>query len=163
MNADEILYYTDGHQVVVTNSFIKVRKTLYQLRGITRHGLYIVHPPRVYQLALLVLGAVVFVCGSLNLIPTTWPKQVILFDFLISTNMLLMSMGVILFAGGMMILWMLKDKYAVRIHTAEGEKDLIVSESKEYISMIVEALNRAYLNLTKAPEKKEDRFSVSSR
>ncbi len=163
MNADEILYYTDGHQVVVTNSFIKVRKTLYQLKGITRHGLYIVHPPRVYQLALLVLGAAVFVSGSLNLVPQSWPAQVTLFDFLFSTNMLLMIMGVVLFAGGLLILWMLKDKYAVRIHTAEGEKDVIVSESKEYITMIVEALNRAYLNLTKSPEKKGDRFQVSSR
>jgi hypothetical protein len=163
MNSDEVLYYTDGHQVVVTNSFIKVRKTLYQLRGITRHGLYIVHPPRVYQLALLIMGAAVFISGSLNLIPQSWPTQVRLFNFLLNVNMLLMSGGVMLFAGGMIILWMLKDKYAVRIHTAEGEKDLVVSESKEYVSMIVEALNRAYLNLTKSPEKKEDRFNVSSR
>lgn len=154
MNADEILYYTDGHQVMVTNSFIKVKKTLYQLKGITRHGMYIIHPPKLIQLGLMLMGTLVFICGSMNLFPNQFGNTVDLVWFRLETHLFLMSIGLLLFSAGMIILWILKDRYAVRIHTAEGEKDLVVSENKEYVSMIVEALNRAYLNLTHAPESK---------
>ena len=39
---------------------------------------------------------------------------------------------------------MIRQRYAVRIATAEGEKDVVVSSRKEYIQQIVDALNRAY-------------------
>ena len=161
MNTEDVLYYTDGHQVVITNSFFKVKKTQYQLNGITRHDMYIIHPPKFFQLALLILGAAVFVCGSMNLFPQTL-NELTLNGWQIETHLALMILGLILFTGGMAILWALKEKYAVRIRTADGEKDVVVSESKEYIQMIVEALNRAYLNLTKSPEaKRNSRFTVS--
>ena len=162
MNADEILYYTDGHQVMITNSFFKVKKSLYQLKGITRHGIYIIHPPRYIQLGLLLIGALVFISGSLNLVPESFGTSVDIMGVLIETHLFLMSLGLMLFAGGMLILWMMKDKYAVRIHTAEGEKDVVVSENKEYINMIVDALNRAYLHITSGPDrKKPSPFQVS--
>ena len=37
-----------------------------------------------------------------------------------------------------------RERYAVRIATAEGEKNVVVSKRKEYISQIVDALNEAY-------------------
>ena len=162
MNAEEILYYTDGHQVMVTNSFFKVKKTLYQLRGITRHGVYIIHPPKIVQLGLLLLGTLIFVSGSMNLFPSELGNSINFLGAELETHLFLMSVGLLLFAAGMVILWVMKDRYAVRIHTAEGEKDVVVSENKEYVTMIVEALNRAYLNLTQAPEpKRNSKFTVS--
>lgn len=162
MNAEEILYYTDGHQVMVTNSFFKVKKTLYQLKGITRHGVYIIHPPKIMQLGLMLLGTIIFVSGSMNLFPAELGSTINFLEAELDTHLFLMSLGLLLFAAGMFILWVMKDRYAVRIHTAEGEKDVVVSENKEYVTMIVEALNRAYLNLTQAPEqKRSSKFTVS--
>jgi hypothetical protein len=154
MNADEILYYTDGHQVMVTNSFFKVRKTQYQLKGITKHELYIVHPPKIFQFALLVAGAVAFMTGAMSWYPASMAELLKSNGINMDMHMFLMSLGLVLFAAGMVVLWVLKEKYAVRIRTAEGEKDVVVSENREYANMIVEALNRAYLNLTNAPERK---------
>lgn len=155
MNSDEILYYTDGHQVMVTNSFFKVRKTQYQLKGITKHELYIVHPPKIVQFALLMVGAAVFMVGSMSWFPASMADILKNNGINMEMYMFLMSLGLVLFVAGMVVLWVLKEKYAVRIRTAEGEKDVVVSENREYANMIVEALNRAYLNLTNSPERRQ--------
>ena len=60
-----------------------------------------------------------------------------------------MIAGVLFFVIGLLILLKLREKYAVRIFTAEGEKNVVVSQSREYISQIVDALNRAYMDLIK--------------
>ena len=65
-----------------------------------------------------------------------------------------MAAGIIFFISGMAIMFSQKEKYAVRIFTAEGEKNVVVSQSREYISQIVDALNRAYLDLMKKPRQK---------
>jgi hypothetical protein len=45
---------------------------------------------------------------------------------------------------GVLLLGMIRQRYAVRIATAEGEKDVVVSSRKEYIQQIVDALTSAY-------------------
>ena len=40
------ILYTDGHDVTVTDSFFQVKKTSYQLNGITKHDFLILHPDR---------------------------------------------------------------------------------------------------------------------
>ena len=45
---------------------------------------------------------------------------------------------------GLLILTVERERYAVRIATAEGEKNAVVSEKKEYIAQIVEALNEVF-------------------
>ena len=45
---------------------------------------------------------------------------------------------------GILVLAIVRERYAVRIATAEGEKNAVVSERKEYISQIVNALNEAF-------------------
>ncbi len=37
-----------------------------------------------------------------------------------------------------------KERYAVSITTAEGERNVVVSDRKEYITQIVHALNEAF-------------------
>ena len=149
METNKILYYTDGHEVSVTDSGFKVRKTLYQLNGITRHGFSIISPMRAPFTALMILGAVVFGCGAMNFIPQSWMRSVSIFGFNLLINSLLMTTGTVLFVLGMLMMLQLKEKYAVRIFTAEGEKNVVVSQSREYISQIVDALNRAFLDLMK--------------
>ena len=45
---------------------------------------------------------------------------------------------------GIIVLAIVRERYAVRIATAEGEKNAVVSDKKEYISQIVNALNEAF-------------------
>jgi hypothetical protein len=54
----------------------------------------------------------------------------------------------------MLVMLRLREKYAVRIYTAEGEKNVVVSASREYISQIIDALNRAFLDLVKSKSRK---------
>ena len=47
---------------------------------------------------------------------------------------------------GLLILAIVRERYAVRIATAEGEKNAVVSDKKEYIAQIVNALDDAFHN-----------------
>jgi len=153
METNNTLYYTDGHQVTITDSGIKVKKTLYRLNGITRHGLSIIYPPRVPFIVLIVLGTGLFIAGTMNLIPTSWNIYVNIFGFYFLAVSLFMASGVLLVLAGIFVMLRVREKYAVHIITAEGEKDVVVSRSREYISQIVDALNRAFLDLVKSPGK----------
>jgi hypothetical protein len=154
METDKVLYYTDGHEVSVTDSGFKVKNTLYQLSGITRHGFSIISPHRAPYMALLIFGTIVFLCGAMNILPSEWMRSVNIFGFSLLVNSVVMTAGIIFFLSGMAIMFRQKEKYAVRIFTAEGEKNVVVSQSREYISQIVDALNRAYLDLMKKPRQK---------
>ena len=149
-----MLYYTDGHDVTVTDAGFKVKNTLYQLNGITRHGFSIIAPHRAPFGVLLVLGAVVFGCGAFNVLPANWHQQVTVFGFSVIVNAVVMTAGSIIFGAGMLVMLRLREKYAVRIYTAEGEKNVVVSGSREYISQIIDALNRAFLDLMKTKSRK---------
>jgi hypothetical protein len=152
LDTDNILYYTDGHQVTITDAGLKVKKTVYRLNGISRHGLSIITPPRVPIATLIVLGSCLFIAGAMNLIPASWNTYVQIFGFSLLVNSLFMGGGIILLLAGLLIMLKLREKYAVRILTAEGEKNVVVSGSREYISQIVNALNRAFLDLVKSPK-----------
>ncbi|MBI1767731.1 MAG: hypothetical protein HYR67_05100 [Bacteroidetes bacterium] len=154
METNKILYYTDGHEVSVTDSGFKVKKTLYQLQGITRHGFSIISPHRAPFTVLMVLGSITFLCGAMNILPTSWMRSVNILGFSLLVNSVVMIAGIVFFILGMAVMFRLKEKYAVRIFTAEGEKNVVVSQSREYISQIVDALNRAYLDLMKNRQRK---------
>jgi hypothetical protein len=154
MEASKMLYYTDGHDVMVTDSGFKVKNTLYQLSGITRHGFSIIAPHRAPYTVLLIAGVIVFMCGAFNILPSNWHHQVTILGFSMVVNAVVMTAGSVLFGVGMLIMLRLREKYAVKIYTAEGEKNVVVSQSREYISQIVDALNRAYLDLLKTRNRK---------
>jgi len=148
MNTEKTLYYTDGHEVTVTDAGVKVRKHLYDLTGITHHGLSVIYPARIPFATLIIVGAIIFICGAMNFIPATWKTYVNIFGFSFLTNSLFMIGGIVIFLTCLVIMLKLREKYAVRIATADGEKDVVVSASREYIKQIVDALNRAFLDLT---------------
>jgi hypothetical protein len=154
MEADKILYYTDGHQVTITDSGFKVRNTLYELSGITRHRFSIIAPPRFPSALLMILGSALFACGALNLIPAAWKTNIDLFGLRLLVNSVIMISGVLFLGLGVLIMLKLREKYAVRIFTAEGEKNVVVSQSREYISQIIDALNRAFMDMVKQAKKK---------
>jgi hypothetical protein len=58
--------------------------------------------------------------------------------------------GTLLLFTGMLLILIVKPKYALHISTAEGgEDDVIVSPKREYIRQIIDALNRAFMLRTK--------------
>lgn len=141
MTADKVIY-TDGHDVVVTDSTLKVKNTSYRLNGITKAAFWTIRPDRWPGVLLMLLGVVAAVCGYMGLVPADWSLQTQ--SGLVSGNYIALWLGIALFVIGGMVLLLSKERYAVRIGTAEGEKNAIVSRKREYIAQIVDAVHTAF-------------------
>jgi hypothetical protein len=166
MNSENILY-TDGHEVTVTDSTFRVRKHSYRLDGITRHGFSIIKPSRIPAFILSGVGLLVLAMGISNLRPEV-NFTVNLLSIPITLNTLLVVGGCILIFMGTMFAVLTKERYGVKIVTAEGEKNVIVSDRREYVSMIVDALNKAFIKTVNQSSRNESNASglkmkVSSR
>ena len=143
MIQDKILY-TDGHDVTITDSMFMVRNMSYRLIGITKHGLHIVKPHRLPGYILFMLGVIVSLCGALKLTPENVVPSAQVFGLTLSGNTMVLIAGAGIVFMGILIIGLLRERYAVRIATAEGEKDVVVSTQKEYVNQIVNALNAAF-------------------
>jgi len=166
MTTENILY-TDGHDVTVTDVTLHVRNSHYNLEGITRHGVSIIKPNRILVWAAISIGALVFAAGISNLIQNNG-LIISAFTIQLGLKQLMIIAGIIIFLTGIVLLIVQKEKYGVQIVTAEGEKHVLVSPRKEYVSMVVEALNKAFIGTLKKNGNSEERSSnikmaVSSR
>jgi hypothetical protein len=141
MIPDKVLY-TDGRDVTVTESKLQVKNTAYELRGITNFGLFIRRPDRLPAFLLIITGLLMAVCGWLSLISPELIPNLQLGDTSFTANTVALWIGGGILLLGLITLAFTRERYSVRISTAEGEKDAIVSSKKEYISQIVNALNR---------------------
>jgi hypothetical protein len=139
---DKVIY-TDGRDVTVTYSTLKVRKHEYIIRGITKHGLMILKPHRWPGLLLVAMGVVMAVFGILRIVPALGMQGAYINDAFVSSNTIALWTGLAVALIGILIVGLMRERYAVRIATAEGEKDAVVSHKKEYIAQIVDALNQA--------------------
>jgi hypothetical protein len=142
MIPDKVLY-TDGHDVVITESTFQVKNKSYNLNGITRHGLSTLRPDRAPGLLLFIVGVIVSLAGILKAIPPSWMNDLYINGSYVDVNTLATWVGLGLALIGILITSVVKEKYAVRIATAEGEKNAVVSKEKEYIRQIVNALSEA--------------------
>ena len=124
---------------MITGSKFKVKNTLYHLSGISGHSLSIISPARELYFVLMVMSAIIFACGAFNILP--------------SANFAVMTSGIFLFAAGLFGAVRAKEKYAVKITTDTGEKNVVISEDHDYISQIVSALNRANFHMKIAARK----------
>lgn len=141
MTPDKVIY-TDGHDVVVTDSTLKIKKHSYNMNGITKASCWTIRPDRWPAVLLLLLGIGAAVCGYLGLIPAHWSLQTN--AGLMGGNTLAIWIGVALFVIGLLVLMFTRERYAVRIGTAEGEKNALVSTKREYIAQIVDAVHTAF-------------------
>jgi hypothetical protein len=142
MIPDKVLY-TDGRDVTVTESKLQVRNMQYELRGITKFGLFIRRPDRLPSFLLVIAGLLVAACGWLTLISPSFIGDMPFGNMYVTANTLALWVGGTLVLLGIIIIAFMKERYSVRISTAEGEKDAVVSSKKEYVTQIVNALNRA--------------------
>jgi hypothetical protein len=148
--ATDKLIYTDGHDVVVTESTFKVKNTLYRLNGITKLSLWTIRPDRWPGILCLLIGLTAVVCGVMGLIPADINMSTD--NGYITGNELALYIGAGLALLGIIVLAASKERYAVHIATAEGEKNAIVSRKREYIAQIVDALHSAFdLGHTNSP------------
>ena len=156
MTTERILY-TDGHEVTVTESFIKVKKSLYQLNGITRHSLFVIQPQRLVPFVIVVLGAIMIPLGALGVIPAGIIPYIHYHSIVMDANFAAVVLGCLMIFGGLTVMGLMRENYAIRISTAEGEKNLVVSPEKEYITQILDAMNHAFFNLVTSTREKARR------
>lgn len=141
MTPDKVIY-TDGRDVTVTDSALKVKSTSYKLSGITKVMMRTIHPDRWPAILLLLLGLVAAVFGFLNMVPAEMSLRTN--NGVVDSNTLAIWVGIGLALIGLLILASMHDRYAVRIGTAEGEKNAVVSRKREYIAQIVDAIHNAF-------------------
>jgi len=147
MIPDRVLY-TDGHDVTITDSTFQVKNTSYSLKGIIKHGLLILKPHRLPGILLLVIGLLLCIVGVLGLISPSSIQDSNINGTYVTANAMAVWIGGALALIGLLITGLIRERYAVRIATAEGEKNAVVSTQKEYVTQIVNALNEG-LRLTK--------------
>ena len=142
---NENILYTDGHDVIITDSALRVRKHFYRLNGIMRHSLSIVKPNRIPGIFFIGLGLIVLTVGLAS--GSEQSNELQIFSSTLGLNIILIICGPVFLIAGVILLIALKEKYGVHIVTEQGEKDVLVSESREYISMVVDVLNKAFINM----------------
>lgn len=145
MATTDKVFYTDGHEVLVTDSTFKVNRKEYKLLGITRHGLFTIKPHRAPGFFILIIGLLVLLIGAYELLPATGVGEIRMANRWISANDISVVAGSIIAFAGLMVIVLVKPKYAVRISTAEGESNAVVSRQQEYIRQIIDGLNRAFI------------------
>ena len=141
MIPDKVIY-TDGRDVTVTDSTLKVRNISYHLNGITKLRFWTIRPERWPGVFLLLFGIAAAVLGFLKLVPAD--MNMVADARVVSGNTLALWVGMALAAFGLVSLLFSRERYAVRIGTAEGEKNAVVSRKREYIAQIVDAVNSAF-------------------
>lgn len=158
MNNENVLY-TDGHDVTVTDSALQVRRKWYNLNEITSHGLSIIQPARLPSFLMFGMGILLSLTGGTNTLDTSGMINGN------DPNRLVFLIGICCLVSGVVLALSLGERYAVRITTAEGEKNVVVSRRKEEITQIVRALNNAlFSRLNTDSDNKPGRdFMVSPR
>ena len=145
MASTDKVFYTDGHEVTVTDTTFKVNKKEYKLLGITRHGFLTIKPHRAPGIFIMIIGLLILLIGVYNLLPDNAVQDIRLANRWIGANDFAVIVGGLLALGGLLYAIMVKPKYAVRISTAEGESNAVVSTHQEYIRQIIDGLNRAFI------------------
>lgn len=164
----ESVLFTDGHDVTVTYSTILVKKKWYNLKGIIRHSFSILSPVRFPFVIMLIAGAILSIAGVLNFVPESVKNwNISLFGISIYANELFFYSGIVIVLSACLFMLFGPERYAVTITTAEGDKNVVVSNRKEYINQIINALNEAFLAHINSDVKKtrsrRQNFLVSSR
>jgi len=101
-------------------------------------------PHRLPGILLVIIGLVVGALGVCQLITPDNIPSVHVGNNYVNANTMAIVAGSLLILIGILVIGLIRERYAVRIATAEGEKNVIVSPSKEYVKQIVDALNVAF-------------------
>ena len=134
--------YTDGRDVVVTQSTLKTKRGVYLLKGITDLSLAVLKPQRLPGFLLTLLGLVLLANGFWYFIPASFYDSLSIPARFTTANIHIF-VGAIITVLGICCMVLIPRRYAVRIETAEGEKDAVVSNRREYVKQIFNAVRKA--------------------
>ena len=139
----ENVLYTDGHGIKVTTASFSTGKSTYRIDGILNAQIKLIKARYGPALLAMLLGFAGIITGALHLIPENNTQPVSLSGIVFTVNTIAIIIGAFLLLSGVILLAIQHDRYSVHIVTAEGEKDPIVSEKKDYVGQIVSALEYA--------------------
>ena len=149
MKPDRVIY-TDGRDVTVTDSALKVKNSSYNIQGITKLSFWTIHPERWPGIVLMLLGITAAVLAYLGLLPGDLGVRTD--TGVVEANTLWLWVGAFVTLVGFLMMLLARERYAVRIATAEGEKNAVVSRKREYIAQIVDAVHSAFDLGASAPQ-----------
>ena len=150
MIADKI-FYADAHEhIIVTDSTFIVKDKEYNIPSIRDHIIREVKPVPFIGVVMAIGGAVVALAGMFRVISFSFIPSLDIMGRTIDSYWWAILIGTLSLFAGMLLILIVKPKYALHISTAEGgEDDVIVSPKREYIRQIIDALNRAFMLRTK--------------
>jgi hypothetical protein len=120
MEAGRVIY-TDGHKVMVTNSFLQIETHQFRLQGIIKHGLRKLQPRRFPAMMFMVMGLIIGVVSYFNGWPAGFFLDIEFETFTVPARAVGIGLGGLLIVNGVLLLGFLKELYALRIETAVGE------------------------------------------
>ncbi len=140
MTQDGVIY-TDGREVTITPFQFIIGRREYLLEGITKIRFLTIRAKRAAPIFTLLLGIVLTILGATyKLTPGTMNFNMGGFA---PADAIIFYTGIILLILGMIWLLRIHDRYSVRITTAEGDKDAVISDNRDYIQQIIDALREA--------------------
>lgn len=139
---DANFLYTDGRDVVVTQSTLKTKRGVYLLKGITDLSLAVLKPQRLPGLILTLIGLTLLANGFWYFIPASFYDSLAIPSRFTTANIHIF-VGAIIAVLGISYMLLIPRRYAIRIETAEGEKDAVVSNRREYVKQIFNAVRKA--------------------
>lgn len=118
---NETTFYQDSSVTVTQSRYITQSKT-YAMRNISSVHIFEIEKSRAIPILMILFGIPFLFSGDIFWI------------------------GLILIVLGILILFSIKNEFAVRISTNAGEANSIVSKNRDYVQKIVSALNDAIIH-----------------
>ena len=143
---EQLVIYTDGHGIKVTSTEFITHKANYLIAGISDVRMHLIKASKTPGILLIVLGIIGMVAGAMHLLSTVDIPPSYVGNILMTPNRLVFAIGAVLLLLGVLLVVLMRDKYAVKILTAEGEKEPVVSPRQDYINQIVTAVQNAVLH-----------------
>jgi hypothetical protein len=97
--------------------------------------------------------------GVSHNVPRYFNADLEFYSFHLNADTAVACIGAGLLVLGSVVFGLMKVRYAIRIATAEGERNVLTSKSREYIALILEALNKGFMNIV-PHRKKTDKESL---
>lgn len=139
METEDIIY-ADGEEIVVTDSKLQVNRSSYRISRITRLRFLTIPAERIPGVILFITGFSMSVAGMMEAFTVKYHATIQAGQL----NQAAASIGFILLTTGLALFIMARERYSLKITTEEGEKAVLVSHKREYVTRIIEALNIAF-------------------
>jgi hypothetical protein len=110
----------DGCRIIVNEHDLRVSDRLYRMHQVSGYGIRVQKPDRLPGLTLTLAGMLVMCFVS---------------------NLVFFWLGFLITSLGITSMLIAKRRYSMRISTSLGDKDVLISEKKENINRIVEAID----------------------